>query len=95
MATKRFIQMVWLQPAMTMNERFDRDRFKVTTEDGYTRLKTSDGELVRIIPTHRIQLVQFGEEQIPDMPQPVIGTTEGEDVTEEIPAHLPDRKPEA
>lgn len=92
---KRYIQIVWTPPVFPMDEKFDRDKFKLAHEDGFLKLRTDDGELVRIFPSHAVQLVQFGEmkdDPLAVSPSPAPGSRAidpAEDPTEEIPAHLP------
>lgn len=101
MAKRRIIQIVWTPPSFPLDEKFDRDKFKLYAEDGFLKLRTSDGDLVRVIPAHALQLVQFGEveDDVPalspspaPMPRPM--GVPSEDPTEEIPAHLPEKAPE-
>lgn len=61
---KKYIEIAWHHPVPNV-ERFDADKFKIKTEDGCLKLIGEDGP-VRIIPTHRVDLVQFGEEEVPE-----------------------------
>lgn len=101
---KRYIQIVWTPPVFPMDEKFDWAKFKLAHEDGFLKLRTAEGELVRIFPAHAVQLVQFGEikdEPLAVSPSPAPGpravdpaeNTTDEIPAEDVPAHLPLPKP--
>jgi len=62
---KKYIEIAWHHPVPNV-ERFDADKFKLNVVDGVYKLLDSDGHLVRIFPGHRVDLVQFGEEEVPE-----------------------------
>lgn len=71
----KFIEVVWRDPAMNMvSERFDVEKFLVEPSPGWLglwqRLADARGELVRLIPSDKVCLVQFAEEDKPRILRP-------------------------
>jgi len=62
---KRFIEIVWQQPDVPIKQRFDVDKFKISTEAGLVKvIDLEKKEPFVIFPAHRVQLIQFGEEEV-------------------------------
>lgn len=59
----KVIMLSWRNPVCDlMQEQFDADKFKVFTEPGWLKLKSEEtGHIVRLIPSDKICLVEFGE----------------------------------
>lgn len=72
--------LVWRDPAGdTRTEEFDAAEFKVHTEPGWLKLHSKErGSVVRILPSDKVSIVQFGEKK---EPSPIVAPN---DITEPI-----------
>ncbi len=71
---------IWRDPNGNLTEeKFDAEKFKIHTEPGWLKLHSKEhGQIVRLLPSERVSIVQFGEEPeeskivvpriVPDLP---------------------------
>lgn len=59
----KVIQLVWRDPEENLRvEQFDQEKFKLFTEPGWLKLHSKEeGQIVRLIPSARVRIVQYGE----------------------------------
>ncbi len=82
---KKFIEIIWNQPPVPTRQRFDVDKFKVTTDGGLVKVVDLEKkEIACIMPAHVVHLIQFGEEEVES---PIHLAT----VNPEIPKNVVDR----
>ena len=73
--------LTWRDPNGNLNsEEFDAEQFKVHTEPGWLKLHSKEhGAIVRLIPSDKVCLVQYGQKR---EPSPILKPT---DVLDKLP----------